>query len=68
MKKTDFEEEFEYGYECKSLKREEILKEQILESYRTKLINELLSGENPIIHEVIEKPKKSFWQKLWSII
>ena len=68
MEKTEFEEEFEYGFECKSLKREKAIKDQVLESYKNKLINDLISGEKPIVHEVVETPKKTFWQKLCAAI
>jgi len=57
-----------YSYEIEALKRERLLKEQIVESYRNKIINELLEGNNPIVHEVVEPPKKSFWKRLFSAL
>lgn len=68
MEYQEFEQEFEYGFECKSLKREKALKEQVIEGYKNKLINELVSGDSPIVHEVVETPKKTFWQKLCAAI
>jgi len=61
-------EETTYNYEVKSLKREELLKEQIVEGYKNKLIEELLNAENPIVTEVAEPPKKSLWQRICSVL
>jgi len=58
----------EYNNELRALEKERFLKEEIVNSYKNRIINELLSEENPIIHEVIKTPKKSFWKRLLSAL
>jgi hypothetical protein len=58
--------EGDFNFETKALAREKVLKEMIVDSYKNRLINEILSTNEPIVHEVIKVPKKSFWKRLFS--